>query len=491
MSASFTLRVYGLVAWLVQPLLRRKLRRRAVAEPGYGQAMEERFGHYASDLKGIGWCWIHAVSLGEARAAGILIDALRCAAPELRVLLTHGTATGRAEGAKLLRPGDLQIWQPWDSPGAVARFLDRFQPRIGVLMETEVWPQLTAACAARGIPLVLANARLNTKSLAGAQKFAWLARPAYAALAAVWTQSDADAQRLALLGAKVEGVFGNLKFDAAPEADQLALGRAWRAAQLQLTQQPVRPVLLLASSRDDEERQLLDLLRRQRDAAAGQAWAQADVQWLIVPRHPQRFDAVAALIEAAGFTVARRSVSVKVSANVSGDVSASAPALFNPAQVWLGDSLGEMALYYGLADVALLGGSFAPLGGQNLIEAAACGCPVVLGPSTFNFAEAATLALAAGAARRVVDMTQAVQTALSLVGVEGPPGSLGVPDAAEAATQRATMVRAALAFTSANRGAAQRTAAAVLALYRNPSDAVKHANATPSVHSADDAPSGG
>ncbi|MDB5732801.1 MAG: 3-deoxy-D-manno-octulosonic acid transferase, partial [Variovorax sp.] len=182
--------------------MRRKLRRRAVAEPGYAQAVEERFGYYGPEAEaeaeadGAGWCWIHAVSLGEARAAGLLIEALRRAEPSLQVLLTHGTATGRAEGARWLRAGDLQVWQPWDTPGAVARFLERFRPRIGVLMETEVWPELTAACAARGIPLVLANARLNARSLASARRLGPLARPTYAALTAVWAQSEADAQRL-------------------------------------------------------------------------------------------------------------------------------------------------------------------------------------------------------------------------------------------------------------------------------------------------------
>jgi len=417
------LRGYGLVTWLAQPLLRRKLRRRAIAEPGYAHAIKERFGHYSDGVEGTGWLWIHAVSLGEARAAGILIDALRQAEPGVRLLLTHGTATGRAEGAKWLRAGDLQVWQPWDSTGPVARFLDHFQPRIGVLMETEVWPQLTAACAARGMPLVLANARLNAKSLASAQHLVWLARPAYAALAAVWAQSEADGERLASLGANVAGVFGNLKFDAAPDPEQLVQGRAWRTSA-------GRPVVMLASSREGEERQLLDVLKQQRAAVSA-------VQWLIVPRHPQRFDEVAALIEAEGFTLTRRSA------------SADSPDAPTSGAIWLGDSVGEMALYYALANVSLLGGSFAPLGGQNLIEAAACGCPVLLGPSTFNFAEAAELALQAGAAQRVIDMWQAVQTALHLVA-----------DTAE----REAMVQSALAFASSNRGAASRTAHAVLAL---------------------------
>ncbi|RZI97288.1 MAG: 3-deoxy-D-manno-octulosonic acid transferase [Variovorax sp.] len=432
---SMILRLYGAFTRMAQPLLRRKLRKRAVAEPGYAVAVEERFGHYDPALVGTDWCWIHAVSLGEARAAGILLIELRRQRPGVPILLTHGTATGREEGAKLLEPGDLQLWLPWDTREAVGRFLDRFRPRIGVLMETEVWPEMTAACAERGIPLVLANARLNEKSLASAERLAWLARPAYGALTAVWAQTEADSHRLVSLGAKVAGVYGNLKFDAAPDVRQLAA-----AAKLRGTLP--KPIVVFASSRDGEERMLLEVLKRF-GATAPVPPAQAainsiakrvhDVQWMIVPRHPQRFDEVAALAASHGFGVARRS-------------AASEPA---EAEIWLGDSLGEMALYYGLANVALLGGSFEPLGGQNLIEAAACGCPVVMGPSTFNFSEAAELSLAAGAAQRVADMEQAVKAALAIV--NNP-------------AKRESMVQAALAFSSSNRGAAQRTAAAVLAL---------------------------
>ncbi|RST50977.1 3-deoxy-D-manno-octulosonic acid transferase [Variovorax sp. MHTC-1] len=432
---SLLLRLYGVFTSLAEPLVRRKLRRRAVAEPGYAHAVEERFGHYDEAASGTGWCWIHAVSLGEARAAGILIAELRRQYPGIPILLTNGTATGREEGAKLLEPGDLQVWQPWDAPEPVARFLDRFQPRIGVLMETEVWPQMSAACAERGIPLVLANARLNENSLASAERLGWLARPAYSALAAVWAQTEADSHRLVSLGAKVAGVFGNLKFDATPDARQLG-------AAARLREQLPRPVVVLASSRDGEEAQLLEVLKRfgalapvppAQDAVHSIAKRVHDVQWMIVPRHPQRFDEVAALVESHGFAVARRS-------------AAGAPA---ECEIWLGDSLGEMALYYGLADAALLGGSFEPLGGQNLIEAAACGCPVIMGPSTFNFAEAAELSLAAGASLRVDSMEQAVTAALKLV---------------EKPERREAMAEAALAFANSNRGAAQRTATAVLAI---------------------------
>jgi 3-deoxy-D-manno-octulosonic-acid transferase len=411
--------LYSLVLMGAQPLLRRKLRRRGVAEPGYLEHVGERFGTYATASEP-GRLWIHAVSLGETRAAAILIDALRSLQPGLRLLLTHGTATGRAEGERLLREGDAQAWLPWDTPQAVRRFLGHFQPSAGVLMETEVWPNLAAECRARSVPLVLANARLSEKSLRQSRRRARLSRPAYGALAAVWAQTEPDARRLARAGATVKGVFGNLKFDATPDARHLERGRAWRAAL-------ARPVVMLASAREGEEAQLLQALPRHADA---------DVQWLIVPRHPQRFDEVATLVAQAGFTVSRRSQ------------WSEAP---QAADVWIGDSLGEMALYYGLSDVALLGGSFEPLGGQNLIEAAACGCPVVMGEHTFNFAEAAELAQESGAAQRVASMLDGVQAALALV---ADPGA------------RKQAVDASLRFAEAHRGAAHKTAEAVLALLR-------------------------
>jgi 3-deoxy-D-manno-octulosonic-acid transferase len=409
--------LYSLAMFGAQPFLRRKLRRRGAAEPGYLHAVDERFGWYRTPADP-GALWIHAVSLGETRAAAILLARLRQREPGLRVLLTHGTATGWAEGERLLRPGDRQAWLPWDTPRAVRRFLGHFQPSAGVLMETEVWPNLVAECRARHVPLVLANARLSAKSLTQARRLSRLSRPAYGALTAAWAQTDADAQRLREAGAHVPGVFGNLKFDATPDAAQLDHGAAWRS-------QLARPVVMFASSREGEEARWLDAIG---------ALSSADVQWLVVPRHPQRFDEVTALAHARGFTVSRRSTWT------------AAP---RAADILIGDSLGEMALYYGLADCALLGGSFEPLGGQNLIEAAACGCPVVMGPHTFNFAEAAELALDAGAAVRVSSMEEGVQTALAI---------------ASDVQRRRTMSAAGLSFAAAHRGAADRTADAVLAL---------------------------
>jgi 3-deoxy-D-manno-octulosonic-acid transferase len=409
---------YGVLTTLAQPLLRRKLRRRGQVEPGYLQAVEERFGHYGGEAASSGWMWVHAVSLGETRAAAPLIAALREQHPGLRLLLTHGTATGRAEGLRLLRPGDRQAWLPWDTPQVTRRFLQHFHPTVGVLLETEVWPCLTQACRKEGVPLLLVNARLSDKSLKQALRLKTLSQATYGALHAVYAQTEADAQRLRQLGAPVQGVFGNLKFDATPDAVQLAAAQRWRASH------HARPVALLASSREGEE-------------ALWLAQRRPGVLWLLVPRHPQRFDEVAALLAAAGLKVSRRSRWPDAGPEVADW----------QADVWLGDSLGEMALYYGLADVALLGGSFAPLGGQNLIEAAACGCVVVMGPHTFNFSEAAERAEACGAALRVTDMGEACVLAVELLS-----------DGARLAAAR----QGAMALIDGGRGAVARTVEVVL-----------------------------
>jgi 3-deoxy-D-manno-octulosonic-acid transferase len=427
-----------MVMWLAQPLLRHKLNQRALAEPEYGQHMEERLGYYdaatAQAAQGGGFVWVHAVSLGETRAAEVLIQQLRFQLPNMRLLLTHGTATGRIQGRGLLQQGDLQVWQPWDSVGAVRRFIAQFQPRIGLLIETEVWPTLTAECRRAGVPLCLVNARLNETSLRKALQLRWLSRPTYAALAAVWAQSQDDANRLQQLGAPVRGVFGNFKFDTQPDAAQLQRGQTLRKSS-------ARPVLMFASSREGEEALLLRIFKEKWpitpiDSAQAAIKEEATpMQWLIVPRHPQRFDEVVAMFEAAGFSVSRRS-----------QWTADTPL---PADIWIGDSVGEMPMYFGMADAALLGGSFAPLGGQNLIEAAACACPVIMGPHVFNFAQAAQAAAEAGAAFAVPDIRSAVDAALGL---------LAAPAELAQARQQA------IGLSRAHAGAAKRTAEAVRTL---------------------------
>ncbi len=423
-----TASLYNLLVWALQPWVRLRLRRRARTEPLYGLAIEARFGQHdpaTATPPGLPVFWLHAVSLGETRAAAVLLQALRPLLPGWRMVLTHGTATGRAQGQSLLQADDVQTWQPWDTPAAVESFVRHYRPKALILLETEVWPNLVGCTRAAGVPVFLVNARLSEKSLRQAQRLTALSRRSFGALSHVWAQTESDAERLQSLGVSSLEVSGNLKFDARPDAQLLALGQRWRA-------RGARPVVLLASSREGEEQEWLNQL----NALASEL---PEVQWLVVPRHPQRFDDVADLIVQAGFALERRS-----------QWGADGPSSEHAAHrtLWLGDSLGEMSLYYGLADIALLGGSFAPLGGQNLIEALACNCPVVMGPHTFNFAQAAEQAHAAGAALRVADMQAAVRTACA---------SVTKPEA------HAALIAPCARFVQAHQGAAQRMAIGLVA----------------------------
>jgi 3-deoxy-D-manno-octulosonic-acid transferase len=407
--------LYSNLLRLLKPAYVLRLWWRGRAEPLYRHAIGERLGDYRGTVQA-GALWVHAVSLGETRAAAALVDALRERHPTLRLLLTHSTATGREAGKALLREGDVQAWLPYDTPGVVQRFFEQFKPVAGVLMETEIWPNLLHAAEAAGVPMVLANARLSAKSHRQGQRLSSVMYPAAATLRMALAQTEDDAARLRDSGVREVVVCGNLKFDMAPDPALIARGRAWR-------ERLARPVVMAAATREGEEAMLLGVW-------TALPAAQRPLL-LIVPRHPQRFDEVAALVSAQGLSLVRRS---------GWQVEPDAAAW--QADVWLGDSMGEMPLYYGLADVALLGGSYAPLGGQNLIEAAACGCPIVMGPHTYNFAEAALLSLAAGASLRVADMAEGVARAVALAGH----------------AEREQFAERAVAFASQHRGAAARMA---------------------------------
>jgi 3-deoxy-D-manno-octulosonic-acid transferase len=412
---SWALTLYTLAWRALLPLALARLWWRGRREPLYRTHLGERLGLYRNapsrgdDAAPL--VWVHAVSLGETRAAAPLLDALRQAYPGMRMLLTHMTASGREAGHGLLRDGDLQLWLPYDLPGALRRFLRRYRPTLGVLMETEIWPNLLAICAEQRVPLLLANARLSPRSAARWSRWPRLAQAAFGAISSAAAQTADDAARLRALGVRDTIVAGNLKFDRPGDARLHALGLAWRAAA-------ARPVLLLASTREQqgvaEEALLLDAMPPS---------LRARVLVVLVPRHPPRFDDVARIAQEHGLRLARR--------------SEGAPR--PDTELWLGDSLGEMAAYFAMADAAFVGGSLLPLGGQNLIEACAEGCPVVMGPHTFNFAQAAEQAAAAGALRQVDDAA-AVWRALQ--------------DWLDDATQRVAAQKAALAFSAAHRGAA-------------------------------------
>ncbi|MSQ48845.1 MAG: 3-deoxy-D-manno-octulosonic acid transferase [Betaproteobacteria bacterium] len=376
--------LYTFVLRAGAPIILLRLWWRGRREPGYRRNIGERFGIYGDEpqrLRPV--LWLHAVSVGEARGSAALVRSLAAAYADHELVLTCMTAAGR-ETLKELHVEAVRIaWLPYDYPGAVRRFLAHYRPRLGVLMETEIWPNLLAACVRHGVPMLLANARLSEKSALGYRRWSALARPAFASLAAVCAQSEGDAQRLRTLGVRRAEVAGNLKFESTPEEAKRAEGRAWR-------ERLGRPVLLLASTREGEEKMLLEAMP---------AWDEK-LLVLIVPRHPRRFDEVAALSVKDGFPVARRS---------GGDLPGP------QHRVYLGDTMGEMDFYTAAADVAVIGGSFVPRGGQNLIEACAAGVPVVLGPSMFNFTEAARLALDAGAAVQVADAAGAIREALRLL----------------------------------------------------------------------------
>ena len=407
--------LYTLLWWIALPLLPLRLWWRGRREPAYRAHIGERFGRYAGAARTAGRdvLWIHAVSVGETRAVAPLVERLARENPRRTVLLTHMTATGREAGRALFGDRVVQAWLPYDLPFAVERFLAQFRPRAGLLVETELWPNLTAAATRAGIPLMLINARLSERSARGYARIAPLARPLVAALAGIAAQTPADAGRLRALGARDVVVTGNLKFDAEVPPPMRERGRALRERF-----GTARPVLVLASTREGEEALLLDALSR--------AALPERTLTVVVPRHPQRFDAVASLCEARGLAFARRSADAAVPPET---------------RIVLGDTMGEMFAYYAAADVAFVGGSLLPLGGQNLIEPIAAGVPTIVGPHTFNFAQASEAAVAAGAARRVAGADDMFAVARELLA--------DVP-------ARERMRANAEAFLAAHRGATER-----------------------------------
>ena len=377
---------YTLLWILALPLVLLRLLWRARRQPAYLRHVGERFGRYRVRAP-LAVIWVHAVSVGETRAAEPLVRALLARWPEHSVLLTHMTPTGRDTARTLFtdEPRVLRAYLPYDVGCFAHAFLRHFRPMFGVIMETELWPNLLAACRRRRIPVMLANARLSDRSARRYARLPALTALTMKALAAIGAQTAADAARLTQLGARRVTVTGNIKFDITPPAEMLALGQTLRARIGE------RPVVLAASTREGEEAVLVDAFVRH---------APGDALLLLVPRHPQRFDAVAAELAARKLATQRRSADETIAAHT---------------RVLLGDSMGEMFAYYAAADVALIGGSWLPFGGQNLIEACAVGTPVVVGPHTFNFQAVAEDAVRAGAALRAEDADAGMQAALALL----------------------------------------------------------------------------
>lgn len=367
--------------------------------------------------------WVHAVSVGETIAAAPLVEALLARHPEQLILLTAMTATGRERARALFGQRVRYAYSPWDSPGSVRRFLDRVRPRALVIMETELWPNMIAQSRARGVPVALVNARLSERSARGYRKVAALVRPLLQDLAWIAAQAPEDAHRFLALGAPEDrvAVTGTVKYDIAV---QPALREAAAALRAQLGEQ--RPVWVAGSTHPGESELLL--AAQQRLLAS-----HPDALLILVPRHPERFDQVAALVEGAGLRLARRS---------RGEDA-------QTAEVYLGDSMGELMQLYGASDAAFIGGSLIDRGGHNPLEPAAWGLPVISGPHVFNF-EAVYAALSAGGALSVVtDAESLAQVLLRL---------LGNPQEAREQGARA------LAVVEANRGALDRVVAGVSGL---------------------------
>jgi 3-deoxy-D-manno-octulosonic-acid transferase len=427
--------VYHALWWIVAPLAVLRLLIRSRRERGYREHIGERFGWARGRLPDddAPLIWVHAVSVGETRAAQPLVAALMKARPDARILLTHMTPSGRATGEEIFGDRVLRSYLPYDMPHAVRRFLRGWRPTVGIVMETEVWPTLVDECRSADVPLVLANARMSARSYRRAAKFGAAAREVFAGFARVLAQSPADAERLTALGARNVAVLGNLKFDMTTPPELAARGRAWRAAI------GGRPVWVAASTREGEEALVLQ---------AFAALAVEDALLILVPRHPQRFDEVAALVERTGLRYERRSAWAGDAAAASGE--ARAQPLPEGVTVLLGDSMGELGAYYAASDVAFIGGSLLPLGGQNLIEACAVGVPVVIGPHVFNFSQATADAVAAGAAVKVEDPAGLARVLRELF-ADKP--------------WRVAMGAAGAAFAARHRGATGRTVEVLMALF--------------------------
>lgn len=412
---AYTVAVLALLPWAALHLLWRARR-----QPEYLRHWRERFGCFpARNLQDPPQptIWLHAVSVGETRAAQPLVAALRERYPGHRILFSHMTPTGRATSEALFGDSVERIYLPYDTPWAMRRLLRHYRPQLGLIMETELWPNLIAACRRAGVPLRLVNARMSERSARRYAMFPALTRDALQGLAAIGAQSAGDAARLTALGAQGVTVTGNIKFDIEAPQAQLELGRKLRAGYGD------RPVWLAASTREGEEALILDAWRRGKPGGG----ADGAALLVIVPRHPQRFDEVARIAAERGFSVQRRSEN---------------SAIAGATEVLIGDSMGEMFAFHASTDIAFIGGSLLDFGSQNLIEAAACGTPILIGPSTRNFAEAAAEAITCGAARPIRGADDLVSQVNALLAD---------------ADRRRQMGAAGQAFTARHRGATART----------------------------------
>lgn len=403
--------LYSFLWYIATPLIQCYLKRRARKAPAYLEHWNERFGRKFSAQK-TGVIWIHAVSVGETRAALPLVRALRNCYPDAPLLITQMTPTGRTTALELYGQDAEICYLPYDYPKSVEKFIKAYCPLFGVLIETELWPNLIYTARRAEVPLFLVNARLSERSL---KRYRWiypLIYPTMQQLTATIAQSEEDARRLQELGAAQVVVCGNIKYDVDPPKKMLELGDSFRARVGK------RHVFVCASTRSGEERLILQSWIKKRKPAC---------LLVLIPRHPERFAEVSQLVLDHGLVLQCRTDNHVVKPTTD---------------VWLGDSMGELFAYYQAANIVFVGGSLQPLGSHSLIEPAAVGRPIILGPSTFNFAEASQLALASGAASQVMNADELVDEVLLLIKDEN---------------RRNEMAQAALEFSAVYRGATAKT----------------------------------
>lgn len=368
--------LYSLILYLLLPVAVLRLCLRGLRNRGYWQRWVERFGFVPRLANPV--IWVHAVSVGEVRASAPLVKALARDFQGHAILITTMTPTGSATARELFGTAVAHCYVPYDLPTAVWRFLNRTRPQLALIMETELWPNLFHQCHVRGIPLILANVRMSEKSARGYRRFAGFTRSTLANVRCVGAQTEEDAGRMRVLGAVQVEVTGSIKFEMDVPADLAAKSAALRGGFGE------RPVWVAASTRAGEEEFVLDAFSLLRARIP-------QLLLVLVPRHPERFDSVARLCQQRGFCIERRS---ERKDSVAPDTT-----------ILLGDTMGEMLLFHAAADVSYIGGSLVPLGGQNLLEAAAVGTPVVFGPHMFNFSDISRMALERGAGRQVRDVS--------------------------------------------------------------------------------------
>ncbi|WP_139557494.1 lipid IV(A) 3-deoxy-D-manno-octulosonic acid transferase [Methylotetracoccus oryzae] len=419
MRLVYTALFYGAV-----PLIVLRLLWRGRSNPAYRDRIGERFGAYGPTMPRRDVIWIHAVSVGETESAAPLVHQLRDRYPDIPLLLTTTTPTGSARVQALFGSSVEHCYLPYDLPGPIARFLGRFRPRLAVILETEIWPNLFGACSARRIPLVIANARLSSRSAVRYRYIGGLVRPALAAVRAIAAQTPEDAERFAAIGAdpKKISVTGNIKFDVDYGQGLIANGRGLREELFGR-----RPVIIAASTHAGEEERLLSIFSGLRQRFAG-------LLLMLVPRHPERFAAVASLARAAGFHTVRRSDGIPCS---------------GADEVFVLDTIGELRTFYAAADVAFVGGSLVPVGGHNVLEPAMAGLPVMFGPHVDNFRVICAALVEAGGAF-ATDGESSLAAALERL--------------LDDAVLRAEMGERAQAYVLRNRGALNRVTA-ILAAY--------------------------